>query len=69
MIDQQILAVRLRHARIDAGLTQESVAQSLGIPRTAVVQFEMANRLVSSLEIAKLAELYGRTIASFFEES
>lgn len=66
-IDQMNLATRLKEARVASGLTQEQVAASLGIPRTAVVQLEAGNRAVSTLELAKLAEIYSRPIASFFE--
>jgi Zn-dependent peptidase ImmA (M78 family)/transcriptional regulator with XRE-family HTH domain len=65
-IDQQTLAARLKEARANSHLTQDQVAQSLALPRTAVVQIEAGNRSVSTLELAKLSELYGRPIASFF---
>ncbi len=68
-IDQEKLAARLKDARAASGLTQESVATALGVPRSAVAQFEGANRAVSTLELAKLADLYRRTIASFFEDA
>jgi Zn-dependent peptidase ImmA (M78 family)/transcriptional regulator with XRE-family HTH domain len=67
-IDQQILASRLREARLAAGLTQEQAAASLELPRTAVVQIEAGNRAVSTIELARLAGLYGRPIGSFFED-
>ena len=66
-INQMTLASRLRDARTAASLTQEQVAKSLELPRTAIVQFESGNRAVSTLELAKLAQLYGRPIASFFD--
>lgn len=65
-IDQQTLAARLKDARTATRLTQEQVAQTLCLPRTAVVQIEAGNRSVSTLELARLAELYSRPIASFF---
>jgi len=68
-IDQSTLASRLKDARIRAGLTQEQVAKALELPRTAVVQLEAGNRSVSTLELAKLAKLFGRPIASFFESA
>jgi len=67
-IDQKILAARLREARLAANLTQEQAADAAGLPRTAIVQIEAGNRAVSTLELAKLAVLFGRSIASFFEE-
>ena len=66
--DQGILAARLKAARVASGLTQEQVATALAVPRTAIVQLEAGNRAVSTLELAKLAALYSRPIASFFEE-
>ena len=63
------LASRLKDARSIANLTQEQVAQALELPRTAVVQLEAGNRAVSTLEFAKLAQLYARPISSFFEDS
>lgn len=68
-INQEKLAARLKEARAASGLTQEAVAAALGMPRTAVAQFEGANRGVSTLELAKLADLYRRPIASFFDEA
>jgi Zn-dependent peptidase ImmA (M78 family)/transcriptional regulator with XRE-family HTH domain len=66
-IDQKSLASRLKDARITASYTQEQVAKVLQLPRTAIVQFESGNRAVSTLELAKLAQLYSRPIASFFD--
>jgi Zn-dependent peptidase ImmA (M78 family)/transcriptional regulator with XRE-family HTH domain len=68
-IDQMTLASRLKDARISASFTQEQVAKALDLPRTAIVQSESGNRAVSTLELAKLAQLYGRPIASFFTEA
>jgi len=67
-IDQNILATRLRDARMAAHMKQDQAAEALGIARTGVVQLESGNRAVSTLELAKLAALYGRSIVSFFEE-
>lgn len=68
-IDQLTLASRLKDARNNASFTQEQVASALGLPRTAIVQLESGNRTVSTLELAKLSELYGRPIGSFFAEA
>ncbi len=68
-IDQLTLAARLKEARLTAKLTQEQVAGVLELPRTAIVQLESGNRAVSTLELAQLAELYGRDIMSFFSSA
>ena len=67
-IDQATLAKRLREARTNSGLSQEQVAQELGIPRTAVVHIESGNRTVSTMEMVGFARIYRRPIADFFGE-
>ncbi len=64
--EQLALASRLKNARKNANLTQDQVAQSLALQRTAIVQIEAGNRAVSTLELSKLAQLYGCPISSFF---
>lgn len=65
-ISQAELGARLRRAREAAGLTQEEVGQELDIPRTAVALIESGTRSVSSLELDRLAFLYGRDMREFF---
>ena len=60
-IDQIIRASRLKEARVALSLTQEQVAQSVDLRRTAIVQIESANRAVSTMELAKLTQLYDRS--------
>lgn len=67
-ITQAELARRLRLARLNAGLSQETVAAELGVPRPTVSQIEAGKRGVSSLELMKLSKLFGRPLGSFFEE-
>ena len=64
-ITKQELARRLRSAREAGGLTQEQVGERLGLSRPSVVQLESGNRAVSSLELDRLARLYGRDVAEF----
>jgi Zn-dependent peptidase ImmA (M78 family)/transcriptional regulator with XRE-family HTH domain len=64
--DLQQLGMRLKEARENRGLSQENVAEDLGLPRTAVTHIEAGNRQVSTLELSQLAELYHRPIADFF---
>ena len=65
-IDQKTLAGRLREARESLNVTQDHVANSIGLPRTALVQIENGSRAVSSLELARLAHLYRRELTDFF---
>ena len=53
---------RLRDARLQADLTQEQVADYLGIRRPAIAEIEAGKRAVKSTELVQLAELYGKTL-------
>ena len=68
-IETSSLGKRLKEARSNCGLTQQQVADELGIQRTAVVNIEVGQRAVSTLELTKLARLYGRSLAELLEES
>lgn len=61
------LGRRLKIARENADLTQEEVAQELGISRGALAQIEGGMRPPNSLQLAKLAELYGREVGDFLK--
>lgn len=62
------LGRRLRTAREARGLSQQAVANELGLPRTAVTQLEAGNRAVSTLELTRLARLYLRPVAELLHE-
>lgn len=64
-MDATQLGGRLRTARERRGLSQQAVADALGLPRTAVTNMETGARTVSTLEITKLADLLGQTSAYF----
>lgn len=66
-IDAQQLASRVRDARQAAALTQEAVADALGLSRVAVSQMEAGDRAVSGLELERFARLCGRGMADFFD--
>ncbi len=59
------LGRRLREAREYLGLSQEQVADHLGIPRPSVSSIEAGKRRISFLELKHLAALYRRPIAYF----
>ena len=67
-MEAEELGRRLRVAREARGLSQQAVADALGLPRTAMTQMEAGNRSVSTLELAKLAELYLRAVSDFLQE-
>jgi Zn-dependent peptidase ImmA (M78 family)/transcriptional regulator with XRE-family HTH domain len=63
------LATRLRQAREKQGISQVQAAEAIGVPRTAITKLETGSRSVSTLELTKLAKLYRRRVASFFDET
>jgi Zn-dependent peptidase ImmA (M78 family)/transcriptional regulator with XRE-family HTH domain len=67
-IDQGELGRRIRQAREACGMTQEDVAEKLGVSRATVAQIELGNRSVSGLELGQLAYLFARDIREFLAE-
>ena len=63
------IGVKLRNAREYLGLTQHEVAAELRIPRTAISLIENGQRGLEMLELKQLADLYGRSVTDFTEES
>ena len=62
------LAQRLRDAREYLGLSQEYVSQQTKIPRPAISEAEAGRRKVESLELKRLATLYGRPLNYFLPD-
>jgi Zn-dependent peptidase ImmA (M78 family)/transcriptional regulator with XRE-family HTH domain len=67
-LDPTTLGRRLREARENRRLTQEQVAQAIGVARTALVHIESGKRSLSTLELSSLAKLYHRSASDFFAE-
>lgn len=59
-MDAAQLGKRLRDARERRGLSQQVVADALGLQRTAITNMESGVRAVSTLELTRLAELFGQ---------
>ena len=68
-MDPAKLGRQLRAAREARGLSQQVVADTLGVPRTAVTHIEAGSRSVSTLELTKLAECYRHPVSHFFEDA
>ena len=66
---QQTIFHRILLARLAANLTQEQVATALDLSVSAVVELESGKRLVGTLELSKLAQLFRRPISSFVNDS
>lgn len=56
--ERAALAARLKEMREYLSLSQEEVAQLLGIPRSAVSLIEKGERKVEAVELKKFAEIY-----------
>lgn len=59
------LARRIRDARADEGMSQQEVADKLGVLRPSVSLMESGARKVSALELAALASIFRRTTDHF----
>ncbi|MFC1643212.1 helix-turn-helix domain-containing protein [Myxococcota bacterium] len=68
-VTQEELGRRIRAARESCRMTQEDAAKHLGVSRPTFVQIEAGNRSVSSIELDKLAYLFGRDIREFVADS
>ncbi len=62
-LDQRRLGERLKEARKARGLTQEAVAERLGVQRTTLVAMEKGDRRVTPGELITMAGLYGRPVS------
>ena len=62
------LGRRLRAARDACGVSQQTAAEAIGVPRTAITQMEAGNRSVSTIELSKLASLYQHPVIFFLSE-
>jgi transcriptional regulator with XRE-family HTH domain len=66
-VEYASMGARLRQAREYLGLSQEAVAETLGVPRASVSAMESGRRKVSSLELRDLARLYKRPLNWFYD--
>lgn len=67
-MDYAELGRRIRQAREEATLSQDVVAQQLGITRSAVSLIENGKRKVDSLELRSFSQLVGRSVAFFLDD-
>lgn len=64
-IDPAAIGERLADARRARRLTQQEVAEALGLARTTVVAMEKGDRRPRAPELVRLAQLYGRQVGDF----
>lgn len=65
-VDSRI-ASRLRIARHEAGLSQDTVGKALGLTFQQVQKYEKGSNRISPGKLAVLAEIYGKPIAWFYQ--
>ncbi len=60
---KHLIAVRLKEARILAGLSQGQVAKKMSMHRPTISEIEAGNRNVTAPELGQFAELYDVDLA------
>lgn len=66
--EHAIVVALLRELRLKAGLTQTTVAQSLGVSQTAISDIEINERGVDFLLARDLCAIYDISMAAFIVE-
>ena len=64
--DYKEIINRLKQARIDAGLSQQAVADKLGKPQSYVSKIESGERRLDVAELNKFARIYKKPHSYFF---
>lgn len=67
-VDAKELAHRLREVREYLNYSQQYVSERTGLPRSAISDIERGERRVSTLELKRLANVYGYRAAYFLGE-
>ena len=68
MLDPVVLGSRLQEARKARRLTQQEVADKIGVARTTIVAMEKGERRVQPAEIVRLAALFGRDVHDLIKQ-
>src|SRR5277367_2512308 len=66
-MDQISLGAALRAAREHCGLSQQEVADAMGLQRTAITLVEAGQRQVSTIELTQFAARYRKSVAELLE--
>ena len=65
--DYKEIINRLKQARVDAGLSQQAVADKLGKPQSYVSKIESGERRLDVAEVKKFAEIYKKEVSYFIK--
>jgi Zn-dependent peptidase ImmA (M78 family)/DNA-binding XRE family transcriptional regulator len=68
-LDPPLLGARIRTARESGGMTQQEVAERLGLSRTTVVAIEKGERRLKPGELVAIAALLGRNVSDFLQKA
>ena len=64
-LDSKKLGFRLKQSREARQMTQQEAAKFIGISRVTIAQIEAGNRPINTVQLEKLAKLYGQGIEGF----
>ncbi len=62
MLSQKKLAQKIKKLRLDFDMSQAELASKIGLSRVAVAQIEASKRSIDSLELAKIAQVFGTSV-------
>lgn len=63
--ERAVFVKKLKKARLDAGLTQDEVADKLGCSQSWISKIELGELRVEAIWLNKLAKLYGKSVSYF----
>jgi len=63
--DYREIISRLKQARVNAGFSQQAVAEKLGKPQSYISKIESGERRLDVAEMKKFAEIYKKDISHF----
>ncbi|MES1243176.1 MAG: helix-turn-helix transcriptional regulator [Acidobacteriota bacterium] len=66
--EYEAMVERLRQARQEAGMTQETVAEFFGKPQSFVSKIESGDRRIDPVELCYFADLYKKPLGFFLPE-
>lgn len=63
--ERAVFVGRLKKARLEAGLTQDQVAEKLECSQSWVSKIELGELRVEAMWLNRLAKLYGKSVSYF----
>lgn len=65
--DYKDIIERLKKARLDAGITQQKVAEKLDKPQSFISKIESGERRLDVAEVKKFANIYKKDVSFFIK--